>query len=245
MVGFSLLRFLFGFGQSPAFTGERGEVRVNAGLRRFLDQKYYSLLENITLPIGDMTTQIDHVVISPYGIFVIETKNMDGWIFGNADNARWTQVIYKFRNSFQNPLQQNEVHVRALRQLVGVHPEDVHNVVVFVGNSTFKTPMPPEVTQGVDELANFIKAKSSPVLSQYELDRITKRIEENRLKAGAKTERTHIRNVEESISRKASSPYLDCPRCGGVMVEKLNKQTGDPFLGCKRFPRCKGSRSLR
>ena len=221
-----------------------GEAKVNAGLKRFLDQESYRLFENITLPIGDQTTQIDHVVVSPYGIFVIETKNMDGWIFGSTDYARWTQVIYQFKQRFQNPLQQNEIHVRALRQFVGVHPEDVHNIVVFVGNSTFKTPMPPEVMQSVDELANFIKTKKSPVFSKYDLERITARIQDNRLKPSPQTDRTHIQNVEEVIAKKASAPEQACPRCGGDMVERLNRQTGDTFLGCKRFPRCKGSRAL-
>jgi len=244
MLGFSLLRFLAGIGQSPESAGKQGESRVHSGLTRFLDRKFYRLFTNITLPIGDTTTQIDHLVVSPYGIFVIETKNMTGWVFGNPDHARWTQVNYQFRLRFQNPLQQNEVHVRAVRNLLRLHPEDVHNVVVFVGDSTFKTPMPPEVVQGVNELANFIKARSVPVFSQFELDRITKRIEESRLKPGARTERTHIRNVEEAISRKASAPEQACPRCGGVLVEKRNRQTGNPFLGCKRYPRCKGTRSL-
>lgn len=225
--------------------GEQGESRANFAITSTLDPNTYHLIRNVIFPIGDTTTQIDHLLVSPYGIFVIETKNMNGWIFGSVDRAQWTQVIYRFRQSFQNPLQQNEIHVRAVRNILGLHPEDVHNVVVFAGNSTFKTPMPAEVMQGVSELTNFISSKKVPVLSQFELDRITKRIEENRLDPGAQTEREHIRNVNEAISKKLLGSGLSCPHCGGALVERQKRQTGERFLGCKRFPRCKGSRSLR
>jgi hypothetical protein len=36
----------------------------------------------------------------------------------------------------------------------------------------------------------------------------------------------------------------ECPRCGATMVTRRNRETGDAFLGCSRFPACKGTRSL-
>lgn len=178
---------LIRIGASPSHKGAQGESRVNSVISSTFDPNTYHLIQNVTLPIGDTTTQIDHSLISPYGIFVIETKNMNGWIFGSMDRAQWTQVIYRFKQSFRNPIQQNEMHVRAVRNILGIHPEDVHYVVVFAGNSTFKTPMPVEIMQGVSELTNFISSKNAPVLSQFELDRIKKRIEETRLDPGAQT----------------------------------------------------------
>jgi len=230
--------------RSARFKGRRGESKVNAGITRRLDQETYRLFKNVTFPIRDETTQVDHLIVSPYGIFVIETKNMSGWIFGSADRARWTQVIYRFKQGFQNPIYQNEVHVRAVRDLLGLHPESVHNVVVFVGHSTFKTPMPPGVLQGISELANFVRSKTVPVFTQYELDRICRWIQEKRLKPSSRTDRTHVQNVKRRISDNEADSEMSCPRCGGILVERLNQGTGERFLGCKRFPRCRGSRSL-
>ena len=130
--------------RSARFKGKLGEFKANVGVTLLLDRKIYRLIENVTLPVGGETTQIDHLVVSPYGIFVIETKNMKGWIFGQPNQAQWTQVIYRFKQKFQNPLLQNKMHVKAVQDLLGLEPDQVHNVVLFVGTCTFKTPMPAE-----------------------------------------------------------------------------------------------------
>lgn len=230
--------------RSARFKGKHGESKVNAGITRLLDRKTYRLIKNVTLPVGNKTTQIDQLVVSPYGIFVIETKNMSGWIFGQPDRAQWTQVIYRFKQKFQNPILQNKMHVKAVRELLGLSPDLVHNVVVFVGTSTFKTPMPAEVVQGVSNLANFIRAKSVPVFTEDEVRRFIDDIMNKRLAPGFRTERAHVRNVKRRISDNAADFGIACPRCGGVMAERLNTRTGERFLGCRRFPRCRGARSL-
>src|SRR5690606_8837661 len=94
---------------------------------------------NVTLNTPDGTTQIDHVFLSPYGIFVLETKNMSGWIFGSEKQAQWTQKLYKRTFKFQNPLRQNYKHLKALEATLGVNPENLHSVITFAGGSTVKT----------------------------------------------------------------------------------------------------------
>ena len=79
--------------KSPWFKGKAGEAAVNLSARLFLDKTRYHLIKNVTLPTEDGTTQIDHIIVSPYGVFVVETKNMKGWIFGNAKQRYWTQKI--------------------------------------------------------------------------------------------------------------------------------------------------------
>ncbi|MBT3360858.1 MAG: nuclease [Rhodospirillales bacterium] len=230
--------------RSAWFKGKLGEFKVNVGVTLLLDRKIYRLVKNITLPVGGETTQIDHLVVSPYGVFVIETKNIKGWIFGQPNRAQWTQVIYRFKQRFQNPLLQNNMHVKAVRDLLGLEPDQVHNVVVFVGTCTFKTPMPAEVVRGVFSLAGFIRAKRVLVFTEDEVRRFIEDILNKRLDPGFRTERTHVRNVKRRISDNAADSGIACPRCGGVMVERLNSGTGERFLGCRRFPRCGGARSL-
>jgi len=76
----------------PKIKGFFGEKSVAFQLSR-LDPSKYKVINNIILQSGEKTTQIDHVVVSNYGIFVIETKNYNGWILGDEYADYWTQVI--------------------------------------------------------------------------------------------------------------------------------------------------------
>lgn len=80
---------------SPVQKGKRGEGIINFSMKLHLDSNVYHLIPDVTLADGKGTTQIDHIVVSMFGIFVIETKNMKGWIYGNENQRRWTQVNYK------------------------------------------------------------------------------------------------------------------------------------------------------
>ena len=148
---------------SPWFKGITGEFIVNISAKLMLDKNEYHLIKNVTLPVENGTTQIDHVIVSIYGVFVVETKNMKGWIFWNENKNIWTQKIYKHSIKFQNPLYQNYKHVKTIQSLLGLNDQQVHSVVVFVGESTFKTEMPENVTYGFGYI-RFIKSKNKLVL---------------------------------------------------------------------------------
>src|SRR5690606_36774287 len=135
--------------QSRWAKGYIGELLVRLFAHWQLDKQTYRRLHNVTLNTPDGTTQIDHVFLSPYGIFVLETKNMGGWIFGSEKQPQWTQKLYKRSFKFQNPLRQNYKHLKALEAALSVSPEHLHSVITFVGGSTFKTEVPANVTQGI------------------------------------------------------------------------------------------------
>ncbi|MEI5913428.1 nuclease-related domain-containing protein [Bacillus albus] len=98
----------------PKWKGKAGEKLVKRILSK-LDPKSYFVLHNVTVytEYGD-TTQIDHIVIAETGVFVIETKNYEGWIYGSEKAARWTQGIFRKKSSFQNPFRQNYKHIKAI-----------------------------------------------------------------------------------------------------------------------------------
>jgi hypothetical protein len=73
----------------------RGEALVSRELQSNFNGPDYHLLNHITLKLKDGTTQIDHILVSRFGVFVIETKHYNGWIFANAKQATWTQVLYR------------------------------------------------------------------------------------------------------------------------------------------------------
>ncbi|MEO3684589.1 nuclease-related domain-containing protein [Shewanella vesiculosa] len=99
--------------RTPWFKGILGEFQVNLILNRLPQNEYYRL-KNITLLTEDGTTQIDHIVVSKFGVFIIETKNLKGWVFGSANQKLWTQKIFKYSSTFQNPIHQNYKHLKTL-----------------------------------------------------------------------------------------------------------------------------------
>ncbi len=114
------LLIIVGLIKSPWFKGKFGEFLVNLSARCFLDKSRYHLIKNVTLPTEDGTTQIDHVLVSEFGVFVVETKNMKGWIFGSPHQGFWTQKIFRSGYKFQNPLHQNYKHAKTLQALLGL-----------------------------------------------------------------------------------------------------------------------------
>jgi predicted RNA-binding Zn-ribbon protein involved in translation (DUF1610 family) len=194
------------------------------------------------LPTEDGSTQIDHIIVSEYGVFVVETKNMKGWIFGSPNQKTWTQKIYKHSSKFQNPLHQNYKHVKTLESLLGLNDQQIHSVVVFVGDSTFKTDMPENVTYGKGYI-RFIKSKTQPVLTDFEVKEITGKIETGRLTPSYKTNREHVKHVKNIVAEKESSNTKPCPKCGSVMIlreTKKGQNRGKRFWGCSNFPKCRG-----
>ena len=132
-----------------------GAPQENAGerlVRSVLTRRYrdWPLLNGVLLPSGGGTAQIDHILVSPGGVFVIETKDMNGWIFASPGQHRWTQTLMADRWSrlvgikskrfaFYNPLLQNEGHAKALVKLGVAYPREIRPVVVFVGDAELKT----------------------------------------------------------------------------------------------------------
>ncbi len=226
--------------KSPWFKGVIGEFIVNIAAKIFLNKNKYNLIKNVTLPTENGTTQIDHVIVSKYGVFVVETKNMKGWIFGSPKQKTWTQKIYKHSNKFQNPLLQNYKHVKTLETLLGLNDQQIHSVIVFVGNSTFKTELPENVTHGFGYI-RFIKSKNKAVISEKEVDRIVNKIENDRLAPSSKTHKEHVKHVKNLVSEKKN--FNACPKCGSPMVIRETKKgpyKGKQFWGCTKFPQCRG-----
>lgn len=181
--------------KTPWARGYRGELSVRLQARLGLPEAVYKRLHNVTLRTPDGTTQIDHVFVSPYGVFVVETKHMRGWIFGGERQAQWTQKLYRKTWRFQNPLRQNYKHAKALEATLGIAAEHVHSVVVFNGNATFKTPMPANVCRG-RTFVRYIKSFREPVFSQAEAEAMSRAIQRQRLPATWATSRAHVAHLK-------------------------------------------------
>lgn len=240
--------------KSAWFKGILGEWQVNLLIKFFLDKNEYHLIKNVTLPtLADEanevqaqstgTTQIDHIIVSKYGIFVVETKNMKGWIFGSANQKQWTQQIYKHKSKFQNPLNQNYKHLKTLESALNIELVSSSNVlfsvIIFIGDSTFKTKMPENVRFARGGI-EFIKSKTEIIFNAEEVTSIIEQIESGRLVRSFKTDRKHLNHVKEIIQEKTKSK--SCAKCGSKMVLRKaskGKNAGNEFWGCSTFPKCR------
>ncbi|WP_440876711.1 NERD domain-containing protein [Thalassotalea sp. PLHSN55] len=234
--------------KSAWFKGVLGEWQVNLLIKFFLDKNEYHLIKNVTLPTvldnkEHSTTQIDHIVVSKYGVFVVETKNMKGWIFGSEHQKQWTQQIFKYKSKFQNPLHQNYKHVKTLEDLLltGSNAKNhcIFSVIIFIGDSTFKTKMPENVRFARGGI-EYIKSKKHIVFNEQEVAGVIEQIESGRLERGFKTNRKHVMHVREIIEEK--SDIKSCSKCGAEMVLRKatkGKNAGNSFWGCTTFPKCR------
>lgn len=237
--------------------GKFGESKVNRILRKRMGGEQYRLIPDVTLPMEDGTTQVDHILVSVFGVFVIETKNMGGWIFGKPEEEKWTQK-FRWRKKgyqFQNPRRQNYKHVQAVRALCNLEENQVHSVVVFVGSGRFKSGMPDDVVEGGGNLIRRIKSYTEEVLSLSEVGGVIDKINEVRQSRSMKTDRRHRRHVKGKKQAKAGNvggksgadSIPSCPKCGSAMVKRQGKQgayKGKYFWGCPKF-RSAGCRGMR
>lgn len=159
----------------------------------------YLLLNNCTfLDAANGSTQIDHILLSPYGIFVIETKHYSGWIFGTKDDKRWTQRFANQKTyTFQNPLLQNFKHISVIKSVLAefVAGHCLHPVVVFTGRSEFKSEMPSNVCAG-EAWVNYVKTFRTQTMTKDEIQTIYRHLEQTALPKTAATEHFHINNLK-------------------------------------------------
>ena len=201
MVGITVLKIIFAIFK-PKIKGKMGELAVHLHVKLYLKENYI-LLNDCTLPDGEQgTTQIDHILISPYGVFVIETKNYKGWIFGGEHQKMWTQKIFKQSFKFQNPIHQNYKHLKVLERVLEdvIEPSLIHSLVVFMPDCEFKTQMPSNVFKGAS-WTDYVKQFKEELIPPMKLKRIQLRIEKEVLEKSWQTNQMHVNHLREKNSR--------------------------------------------
>jgi Nuclease-related domain len=172
-----------------------------ASLSRVIGQRFpppdHHLLNHLTLPIEGGTTQIDHVLVSRFGVFVIESKHYSGWILGTEKQAQWTQVFFNRTFKFQNPIRQNHLHVLAVRHLLDFLPPDViKSIVVFTGDAEFKTDVPDGVFS-LTTLLDHLGKQTTEVMSMNRMQFCVGRLETARLAVSGETDIAHVENLRK------------------------------------------------
>jgi hypothetical protein len=225
------------------FKGWTGELKTSF-VQKLLLNDQYRVFNNLIIPSGPRTTQMDHVIVSKYGLFAIETKDKTGWIFGDPDQAQWTQVLHRKKFRFQNPLRQNFLHTKSLSEFLGIPRSKVHSLIIFWGNCEFKTPMPANVMKGGllnAKYTDYISSKSDTLLADDEVDRICSLLKQVKDGARILSSLDHVRTLNKSFASDTQ-----CPRCGAGLVERVSgkgRNAGQTFLGCQNYPKCRYAKS--
>jgi len=215
--------------------GTMGERRVARMLSKKLPEDYV-VVNDITIPCSLGTTQIDHIVFSTHGIFVIETKNYSGWITG-ADKAEyWQKNMYGSKYRFRNPIKQNYAHVKALQTLLPLGDHCFHSIVTFANSASLRNRHNAMVVNN-RYLIETILQFSSIVIPQAELQKHIDTVLNSAL-VEKDMRKQHVRNVKSNVEfRNWKIRNNICPRCGGTIIERKGKY--GRFYGCSNYPNCK------
>lgn len=231
-------------GAHPKSAAEIGKEGEDATARSIGDSSH--LIRNIYLPKSNgHTVEIDMAYVTEKGIFVIECKNYKGYIFGNPENANWTQTLNAGKMGVEkhhiyNPIWQNRSHVSALKAYLG-NRIPMFSIVVFSDECSFKDVKwtEDEPVCHMRKLGKTMKALTEDkpiVLTESEVESICNRL---RCKTGV-TEEIKTEHIQD-VNRKHDDPYL-CPKCGGRLVLRTNRKDGSQFYGCSNYPRCRYTR---
>lgn len=232
------------YSSRAASIGDRGEKKVSSYLSD-LPFDDYRVYNDLLLCNGKYTTQIDHIIISRYGVFVIETKNLHGKIYGSGNAEFWKQYLpdigykrYGFTQEHQlrNPIWQNEGHINTLRRLVFDNDIPIYGIVVFpVGTELYVTAEQPVLKMW--GMVPYIKQYKKEVLSSSQMDFYRRRLLEF-ISTSESDREEHLRNVSRNIERRDNAVANGkCPRCGGNLVLRKGKYGG--FYGCSNYPKCR------
>ncbi|MBQ7613262.1 MAG: NERD domain-containing protein [Spirochaetaceae bacterium] len=223
---------------SSKIKGAVGETKVNVRLK-FLGDEYIVLKDLLIQNKSGHTSQIDEIIISEYGIFVVETKHYNGWFFGYEKYEYWTQVIFKEKYSFRNPIKQNYSHIYALKDILSYIPNiKYYPIIVFSGNAILKNIVSTVPVIYDNMLIDTIKSLSSEkCISAEDVVKIKTILETSNI-IDKTARKEHVKNIKQAISEKQIKINNNiCPKCKGEL--KLINGKNGKFYGCSNYPNCK------
>lgn len=190
------LALIISFLLSPRFRGDIAESRTRRILANGLEKSRYTILNDVELPAGGGTVHVDHIVVSRFGVFVIESHYARGMVSGGEFQDRWKQEHWGRTRRIENPLHQNVVQAETLGRLLGMPQTKIHRVVVLTGHRGMRTPAPGHLVPA-EQLIRYIRKKGTHVLEPEQADRALKSIEEARVNpvGGVRISRWSLLNV--------------------------------------------------
>ena len=199
----------------------------------------YILHNDLLFKSNGRSTQIDHLVVSPYGVFVIETKGYKGWILGGEHSQYWVQTLYSYKFRFYNPILQNEGHVKFLRYLLRSSVDiPFIPIVVFDNRADLKVLAKEHIIVNRRDLIKTIKQFQCSILDSATIDWIDDTIKKGLASTDEDSKEQHTAAVVSTKLEVRNRIHQGiCPRCGGQL--KLRHGPYSAFYGCSNYPYCK------
>ena len=231
--------------------GKRGEMRVSAILSQLSDE--YTILNDLVFRTKKGTTQIDHLVVSKYGIFTIETKNYRGEIYGDDNRKEWTQLIvtevtyakkwwktytYVTKNRFYNPVKQSVGHAFRIKELLSVFPHvKIVPIVVFTGDAILSYVESKNHVVYEENLLDVIDGYKTTYLTDNDVQAVLAILTSNNIRETV-SDRQHVKNLR-TAAREVNATINSgiCPKCGGHLIGRNGKY--GTFYGCSNYPKCR------
>lgn len=215
--------------------GYVGEKLVAKKLSK-LNKRKYKIINNLLLKTLKGTAQIDHIVISQYGIFVIETKNYKGIITGDEYDDNWNQILFNNKEVLRNPIKQNNGHIKALKDVIpALRYKKINSIILFTKRSNLKVNTETTVIY-YNKVNKVIKRSRKKEFTKEEVDYIYKKLNELNIDC-FKQRVVHVKNVKRNIKEAEKKLRKNkCPRCGGKLKKKKGKY--GKFKRCKNYLEC-------
>lgn len=209
--------------------GRAGEFYVKNELRK-LPKNNYFVINDLMVRVGSITHQIDHVVISKFGIFVIETKQYNGYVVGNEFDKKWHQNNKYLIN---NPIHQNYGHIKSLEEVLDLGDDKFISIVCIPSTAKIKVISKSHVLR-LFNLNSTILSYNTEIIDDYR--EIYMRLLKLNI-SDRKERRNHVKSLKNINNSKDEDINNKCPNCGGELVVKKGKY--GKFVGCFNYPKCK------
>lgn len=163
-------------------------------------------LNNVTLPYGSYTSQIDHILINEYGVFVIEVKNYKGFITATQNHAKWFVRYSPHKNAkiyqINSPFHQNITHCKAVASVLRLPHSEPINVVFFTNRADIRFANGeyfPNICVG-REIIDFLKSFSTPRYTPEQVEEFSQLLWSHRLSPSLSTDFYHVNNIKQRMA---------------------------------------------
>ena len=233
--------------QGDNYVGEFGEdlTEHKLNLLKLFGNDGY-IIRNVYIPKDNgETTEIDIIFVTKRAIFVIESKNYSGWIYGDDKSTFWTAVLSKNnKQRFYNPIKQNEMHIKWLKEYLKTDKLMYLSLIVFSNRCKLYVQGSADLVRTAvikrDDLFFEVKKiwpQLTDVITSGELFELKSKLEAL-THVSQDTKQLHI----ETIRSKYSDEATICPWCNGKLVKRIVRKgpnAGKEFTGCENFPKCR------
>lgn len=227
-------------------SGGLGEYLTEYALEHGRLPGHVRVFRNVLVPrsVGPTSeSEIDVLMLHNTGIYVMESKNYSGWIFGSEGQRQWTQTFETGRKErFYNPIMQNRAHVKALSVHLGLPEDAFRSYIIFSERCELKKV--PEDTDAFaicqrDHMLRVLRKDLAARDAVFDEDGLAKLVTAFEALESTSTEEAKSEHVAQAQRVKAGEV---CPRCGGKLVRRSGRY--GEFVGCSNYPRCRYARDV-